>query len=274
MSNARFGLRVRSGSVGSIIQGLTANDLLLNVYPFANGAYSLRRLRQEYSGNAIRVRRSSDNTELDIGFNGNVLDTSTLLSFVGGGNGFVSIWYDQTANGYNATQVALANQPQIVSSGVVWTYNGKPALLIDGVNDDFNIPTLPASTRLDSYFVIRPTKTTYLYPWQSSNLFGFVAVIGNPNATLTGIYGTPQLYSNDILFTGTTRGNVQTFLDKYAINVHQNASIATWGTGYKLFGYPSFNFGGDVQEIILFANDQSSNRIGIQSLLNNYYNVY
>ena len=43
-------------------------------------------------GSAVRVRRSSDNSETDIGFtvNGN-LDTAALLTFVGAGNGFVTI---------------------------------------------------------------------------------------------------------------------------------------------------------------------------------------
>jgi len=41
---------------------------LLDTYPDAAAAYSLRKLRADYSGSAVRVRRSSDNTEQDIGF--------------------------------------------------------------------------------------------------------------------------------------------------------------------------------------------------------------
>lgn len=72
---------------------------ILDLYPNATSAYSLRRLRSTYSGPAIRVRRSSDNTEQDIAFTpSGDLDESALLSFVGAGNGFVTTWYDQ---GYN-----------------------------------------------------------------------------------------------------------------------------------------------------------------------------
>lgn len=57
--------------------------LLLDLYPSAAVAYSLRKLRTAYTGSAIRIRRSSDNTEQDIGFIGENLDTQTMLDFVG-----------------------------------------------------------------------------------------------------------------------------------------------------------------------------------------------
>ena len=83
---------------------------LLETYSGALVAYSLRKLRTGYVGNAIRVRRSSDNAEQDIAFDasGN-LDTTSLLSFVGSVNGFVTTWYDQSGNGYNAYQSTTTN---------------------------------------------------------------------------------------------------------------------------------------------------------------------
>lgn len=56
---------------------------LLDIYPSAAVAYSLRKLRTDYSGNAIRVRRNIDNAEQNIGFSGNDLDTNSMLDFVG-----------------------------------------------------------------------------------------------------------------------------------------------------------------------------------------------
>ena len=67
-----------------LFRSLSRRRFLLDLVPAqAAAAYSLRRLRKSYTGAAIRVRRSSDNSELDVGFtaSGN-LDTSTLLSFV------------------------------------------------------------------------------------------------------------------------------------------------------------------------------------------------
>jgi hypothetical protein len=42
-------------------------------------AYSLRKLRAAYAGNAIRVRRSSDNAELDIGFTASGGDRKSVV---------------------------------------------------------------------------------------------------------------------------------------------------------------------------------------------------
>ena len=52
------------GTIGNIV----ISQGLLDVYPNAAAAYSLRLLREAYSGSAIRVRRSSDSAEQDIGF--------------------------------------------------------------------------------------------------------------------------------------------------------------------------------------------------------------
>jgi hypothetical protein len=95
-------------------------------------AYGLRKLKKGYLGKAIRVRRSSDNKEEDIGFVGNNLDEYALRSFVGSGHGYVSIWYDQSGNEVDAAQTTINNQPRIVSSGTVVKSNSKPTL-------DFNI---------------------------------------------------------------------------------------------------------------------------------------
>lgn len=79
---------------------------------------SLRKLRLAYTGSAFRIRRDSDNAELDIGFDewGNV-DWPTAKAFVGAGNGFVSIWYDQSVNGFHATQTTAGAQPLAIVSG-------------------------------------------------------------------------------------------------------------------------------------------------------------
>jgi hypothetical protein len=92
-------------------------------------AFSVRKLSSAYIGNAIRVRRSSDNAPQDIGFTAaGDLDTVALKTFVGSGDGYVTIWYDQSGNGYNATQGTAANQPVIVSGGVINRDNGQPSV--------------------------------------------------------------------------------------------------------------------------------------------------
>lgn len=103
---------------------------ILDVVPGARTAYSLRRLDNAYAGNAILVRRTSDNATLGIGFDANgQLDTASLLSFVGSGDGYVTTWYDQ-AGTLDVSDFDHANQPQIVRGGEVITAaaNGLPAV--------------------------------------------------------------------------------------------------------------------------------------------------
>lgn len=117
---------------------------LLDLYSGAAVAYSTRKLRNAYSGPCVRVRRSSDNTEQDIGFsnvldaNGNLfIDETALLAFVGSGDGFVVTRYDQSGNGLNETQSTAANQSRIVASGSVIKVNGKPTLEFNGTSNTY-----------------------------------------------------------------------------------------------------------------------------------------
>jgi hypothetical protein len=117
---------------------LTTNILPLDGLS-VTAAFSLRKVRTAHTGAAIRVRRSSDNFEQDIGFTSTGgLDTTGLLAFVGAGSGFVTVWYGQVGQ-INATQATAENQPRIVNAGVVEQQNGRPSLWFDGVNDNLMV---------------------------------------------------------------------------------------------------------------------------------------
>jgi len=128
---------------------ISKQSYLLNTYPNAFAAYSLRKLNNNYNGAAIKVRRSNDNALKDIGFdiNGN-LDETSLATFVGTNSGFVNTWYDQSGNAKNVTQSTTASQPRVVNSGVIDKQNGKVAVVFDGT-DDF----LEASSAADWRFI-------------------------------------------------------------------------------------------------------------------------
>jgi hypothetical protein len=118
--------------------------------------YGLDRLKSTATL-AIRVRRSNDNAEQDVGFSGGLLDTAALLAFVGANDGFVTTWYDQSGNGNNAVQATAGNQPRIVASGVVDTYYGKTAVKFDGSNDHFATSASTAARASFTTFVIAKT---------------------------------------------------------------------------------------------------------------------
>lgn len=86
-------------------------------------AFSFRKVVQDYLGSPIRVRRVSDDAESDIGFDGSGnLDLTTYNTFKGASSLRLTTWYDQTGNGYNATQVTKTLQPTITTNG----FNGAP----------------------------------------------------------------------------------------------------------------------------------------------------
>ncbi len=87
-------------------------------------AAGLHKLKSSYSGSAIRIRRSSDNTEADFGFSGNDLDVAAISTFIGGGTAYVKTLYDQSGNGNHLSQTSNGNQPTLTLSGL----NGKPVI--------------------------------------------------------------------------------------------------------------------------------------------------
>lgn len=96
-------------------------------------AYSLRKLSSSYVGDAIQVRRSSDNATQEIGFDSNGdLDAASLLAFVGANDGFVTRWYDQSGNNRDMIKIDPNYQPRIVFSGVFKYVGGKVAIDFSG----------------------------------------------------------------------------------------------------------------------------------------------
>lgn len=271
------------GLVGSQIQSFVG---LLDTYPNAAAAYSVRLLRTAYTGSAIRVRRSSDNTESDIGFTalGN-LDTSTLTSFCGAGNGFVTTWYDQSGNGYNATQTTAANQPQIVSSGSIINVNSKPSLLTDGTNDFLSIGNLMLnSTSSSGFFVAKANAASS----DSRNTMHDIGTTDDShlkyvnNTTYDGYSSTVRKswtdsvnYSLQNLIAITSKTNL------YNFTVNNNSAYNTTTNTFNkkstnLLGKgpnPSY-WAGNFQEVILYASEQSSNLTGINTNINTYYGIY
>lgn len=143
----------------------TYSPLFSAISVIPKAAYSLRKLSWDYSGNAIQVRRASDNTLLDIGFNTyQNLDTSTLLTFCAATSCYVKRWYDQSGNGFSAEQLTDANQPRIVNAGVLDTANGVPTLVLSGaqnLNTTITVDQLvTGGTDVTVTFVVRQTSQT------------------------------------------------------------------------------------------------------------------
>jgi len=116
-------------------------------------AWGLRKLRRDYYGPCINIRRSNDNAAKDIGFdsNGN-LDIGAILIFVGSNSAFVTKWYDQSINARDISQGTTTKQPRIVNAGVLDTANGLPTLVFNGsfyfISASFTTPPQPFTANI------------------------------------------------------------------------------------------------------------------------------
>lgn len=108
---------------------------VLDKFSGARFGFAMFRLRNRYTGPAVRVRRTADDTAQDFGFKGNRLDTDALEAWVGNGNGFVERWYDQSGSGLYLSQTTLAYQLMLVQAGQTLKKGGVPYMYADGSND-------------------------------------------------------------------------------------------------------------------------------------------
>jgi hypothetical protein len=276
------------GIVGSQITQFVG---LLDLYPSAAAAYSLRRLSGTYTGKAIEVRRTN-NDVADIGFTSTgELDTAALLAFTGTGaldNGFVTKWYDQSGNARNATQTTAINQPQIVSSGSVLTQTGlgssKPILRFDGTNDSFNFTTITAP-QFTTFYPSKKAINADLSAWFSRSeglaspyspiIFGINGTyIGNQSkSTFSSSYNN----NNYILMSGYINSSNDGFIQINNSSIALGSTIVDAGTnGFNsICKRGSSNFSKcDVPEMILYGFDNSANISGINTNINTYYGIY
>jgi len=271
---------------------------ILDTYSGATAAYSLRKLSSTYTGSAIRVQRSSDSTQQDIGFVDNELDVASLNSFVGAGTGTVVTWYDQSGNNYDCIKNGSVGTPDIIVAGTTQTLNNKTALYFNGSK------TLVSGT-LTNLFGTGKTfisfgvgsaldTTTRLMLNVSGGALNSQAMRRNGN------FLEAIAYNNNQASTFTDIGNVNVGTSQFIACTERNVTTiqiftntqsngATSGTGTAdgtntaiVIGSfnpttPSFAWNGYMQELIVFGLVPSGNTTymsSVSSSLNSYYNTY
>lgn len=278
------------------IGGVVVENFLLDIFPGAAFAFSLRQLRTDYLGPAIRVQRSSDNAEQDIGFlaNGD-LDVSSMVSFVGASNGIIKILYDQSGNNIHLdAQLIIGNLPSIIIAGVLQLSNTLPSMLFDGLNDVLvstnslsspashlfvfgvwektNLADNPVNFNLQSPSV-NPEKVSAFAPlangvitWQTGN-FATEVLDSAPSFNdlsqhvyaFTKTAGTDrQIIKRDgVQIAQKTQSSSSTTLDQIALGNSSNAS----------FEHANMQF----QELVFYDTDKFSDIANIENNIINYW---
>ena len=268
-----------TGGITLNIDGGSVVSLLLDTYPNASAAYSLRDLASASVGSAVvRVRRSSDNTEQD--FTSAEITDGTLTTFTGANDGFVTTWYDQSGNSNNAIQATAILQPKLVTSGVVGQVNNKPALTLfaNGVGlststsyagSDFSVVSVydkNLSTGVDTIFL-------------DNNLNSPDGIFSYRNGSKQGVYR-----SGDKTIEGNLKDGQAiafTLLSNNVISYYNNTDLVGSSTDANAAAnvdFNSFRIGRanlfEIQEVILYPTNQTSNIQGFNDNINNHYSVY
>lgn len=284
----------------------SAPGYLLDTYSTgAAFAYGLRKLSSTAPSNCIRVRRSSDSTEQDIGYSGDLLDEASLLTFTGAGDGFITKWYDQTANVIDVAQTTAAAQPQIVSQGVVLRQGIHPCVSFDGTDDRlvfgsnnlFNNKTDGAIflvTRYKSRATIMRAAvfvataaggiTRISMGATSGGKYGLFGrrLDGDSSATTTGASDLNAGFA--IIETGIVDwGNSNAYIYVNGIIDVTNTAFQTDGSTTNV-NSSGFSIGGNHStadyapmnclEVIGYNTNQSSNRTGIEAIINYHHFIY
>jgi hypothetical protein len=281
--------------IGILTASATSNFVgILDLDPNASVGYSLRKLRNAYTGNCIQVRRSSDNALLNIGFSNDVLDTSTLLTFVGSANGFVSIWYDQSGNSRDLTQTTIANQPQIVTAGVVNLQGTKPTLTFNGTTQfltrtDAGLPvgnatyiTLTRTFANPSTYYVFLSYGQLVAAQNVSLLYGPTLNANSPTTIGVTNYGesfgqisrSPNLYNLQVVLKPLIYAPWYQYINNsLSINETRTANTTLGGT-FTIGNGLGYYFSGNMQETIIYSVQQTTNRTEIENNINTFYTIY
>lgn len=256
----------------------TSYSYLVDSYPSLI-AYSVYKLSSSATL-CMRIRRSSDNTEQDIGFVNNYIDTSAVSSFVGANSAYVVKWYSQIGTNHLFT-LAQNEQPRIVNAGTIHTdpSNGKVSMFFNGTTNFFRLTSAISTTQLFTEFVKfnRPSSglmscflgasagNPFSLFWFSNNTiytgFGSSAIAHNASQTGTGqfLFTTLRNSSNDVKIWRNT----------LALTTMNYANTTL---NFDFLGYRNGNFlSGYIQEHVYYNSNQETNRTLIETNINSRY---
>ena len=268
---------------GIVTADLTSFEGLLDLYPNAAAAYSVRLLKSDYTGALVRIRKDTagqpekdfypdSNNELSL----NSSDGGTTLgSWIGSNNGYIVSFYDQSGNNLDLTQSSASAQPQILSSGALITDNGKVSAQLTG-NEEF-IKAISWNANLYAQFSV-----------MSNSSSGSLITLDNGSIWLRDNGSAMFAQYSGNFFNATLTTTQQAIYQGYDGSNHlynrnngvENLSAATTAQGtvteLSMFARRSGvnRVSGKFQEAIFYLSDQSSNISGIQTNQNDFYSIY
>tara|TARA_Y100000114_G_scaffold87135_1_gene80564 strand:- start:240 stop:1475 length:1236 start_codon:yes stop_codon:yes gene_type:complete len=234
------------------------------------------------SGTAAGKNFTFQNSDSDDGYTARNINIEVVA-----GNGFISIWYDQSGNNNNLTQTDTAKQPKIVDSGSLVTISSKPALEFDGTDDLLEKETFTQGTlsQPNTFFAVAKLDSnddTNRKIFDSHNSTGRNMLFLSPtNAGEFGFFATAVITTgetadaNNNLFTALYDGTSSVL----RVNTVQKAAgnVGTMSMIGLIIG-ESHNqnsnvWKGNIQEIIVYNSDQTSKFTALETNIKNNYSI-
>jgi len=200
-----------------------------------------------------------------------------LVSFTGQTvDGFVETWYDQSGNSNDAVQLTAAEQPKIVSAGALLA----DGLTFDGSDDSMTTTSAISSTNIAIACVSKSANnaTAGIFSMldgfndghEALYLAGEIRIASNSSDLDVSITTTNQnLYFAN--YDGSTQslssngGTPSTKSTSQTISVSAVAQIGSRSGGNKL--------NGSIEELIVYASDQSANRAALETNILSHYGI-
>jgi hypothetical protein len=200
------------------IQDIASNTLCL----------ALKKIKGEYTGSCLRLRRSSDSAESDFGFdtNGNV-DTSSISTWGGASTLYIVKWYDQSGYANNALQPTPPNQPRWDNTNKKIVFDGTTATGLYVV--DSNTTDVQGG---DFSLLLQSSLDGYVNYGSSVNC----PLVKSSSTYSATSYGFILDSSNNIYFkTGASAGSSTTSVSSIVNNKTNILGIHKEGIGSQLY---------------------------------------
>ena len=271
---------------------------LLDDYTGASAAYSLRELTTASFnvGNVVIQARREAGTGVDDGtFTAAEIADGTFEAWTlensRTGDAWVKRWYDQTGNANNAIELTDAFQPQICSGGTLIA----GGLDFDGIDDYFDCGFAAGSATGQTIIAVAQTSdltgNRMMVDGRDANDDGaalfflggvndFMRFSTDLNGTNSGadVFTSALSANTEYLFSGFFGdGDNTIFLDGTQADTDPNApATINTTTNYHIgkAAYQSSAFWqGNIQEVIIYPDDQIANQAGIDGNIKTAYGI-
>ena len=245
-------------------------------------AFSVRKVNESYSGSCMRVRRSTDNAEQDIGFVNGDLDTSAISTFCGANIGYVVKWYDQSGNNNDKFNSTGGNQPIIYNNGFTLR-NGKPYISASPTQYLYLASSYSQLNNEDYTFFMTYEKSstgTQALLVDVNNRYSWLDygnsqwIINQDGITISSQYLVNTLYLNNTISDADT--GTEIFRNGTSIGTRgANRVIVNNDGGIRYLPYFAFRTATILfSEFIWYKEDKTASASTMRDNINNYYNIY